>query len=103
MRRPSAARVASRHLRRSAGWWAIDPKSGKGVKPPVDKGKLQNAVPGADLDKGATYIGDGPLDARLVFLREVVRQYEESWDRPPTKAEWKHLLKPPEDYELETK
>jgi len=84
-----------------AGWWAIDPKTGKEVPPPVDKGKLQNAIPGTDPDKGATYIGDGPLDARINFIDQVVAMYQESWDRDPTKAEWKALLKQPEDYELE--
>ncbi len=37
-------------------------------------------------------IGDGPLEALEGAVAEVVAQYQEAFDRRPSKAEWESLL-----------
>jgi hypothetical protein len=82
---------------KAAGWWAINPETGKGMKPPVDKGGLMNAVPGADPDD-KHYLGDGPLDARIDFVEKIDEMYRRSWDRPVTLPELAAIFKVPEHW-----
>ena len=59
------------------GWWPIDPQTGQYVegkasslsKPP--EFVLLNAVPGADDEEGANYLGDGPSDMVSTLPKEL--------------------------------
>lgn len=105
-----ASRVAARHLMsrsvadrhqakvvkqrlKAAGWWAVD-SNGDSLPPPVDKGGLQNAVPGTDPDQDH-YLGDGPLDARITFLEQIDQMYRATWNRPVTPTEVEALFTVP--------
>lgn len=102
MRRTAASRVARRYEQqivitrmKQAGWWAINLESGGMACPPVNKGGLMNAIPGTDPGDAAYYNGDGPLDARIDFIRKLDLMYRRSWDRPVTDVELKDILKVP--------
>ena len=102
MRRTSASHVARRFERwvvisrmKQAGWWAIDTECGGMANPPVDKGGLLNAIPGEDPSDAAYYNGDGPLDARIDFIRKLDLMYRRTWDRPVTDVELAAILKVP--------
>lgn len=62
---------------KTAGWWTID-----GSKPPVDKGKLMNAIPGCDPADAAMYTGDGPADHTGDYLDQIDIMYRTTWGRP---------------------
>lgn len=62
---------------KTAGWWTID-----GSKPPVDKGKLMNAVPGCDPADAAMYTGDEPADYTGEYLDQIDIMYRTTWGRP---------------------
>ena len=79
-------------MTKSAGWWAIDPETGKELPPAVGKGKLMNAIPGTDPSVGSYYMGDGPLDWRAGFLDDIDRVYRSAWGRGVTIPELKALL-----------
>ena len=59
------------------GWWQIDPETGRPAegatsalsRPP--EFVLLNAVPGADDEAGACYLGDGPSDMVSTMPAEV--------------------------------
>ena len=81
-------------LGKTAGWWAIDPDTGRSVPPPVDKGGLQNAIPRVDPDQ-ARYLGDEPLDLRIDFVERIDQVYRRTWNRPVTKEELTALFEVP--------
>jgi len=72
---------------KTAGWWAVDPETGREVPPPVDKGKLMNAVPGTDPTDGASYVGDGPADMMDEALKRINEAYKSAWGRSATPEE----------------
>src|SRR5689334_515696 len=58
------------------GWWRIDPQTGESTgqssslsKPP--EFVLLNAVPGADNEQGACYVGDGTGDMASTLPKEL--------------------------------
>jgi hypothetical protein len=81
----------ARHV--CAGWWAINPNKGSGqmTEPPVDKGGLQNAIPGTDPG-GHFYGGDGPADIMDETLREIDLEYRRAWGRPVKYEELKGVF-----------
>lgn len=85
-----ALKIAKRY--QQAGWSAIDCQ-GNMVRPPVDKGRLQNAIPGVDPSDGQLYMGDGPLDVMGDALKKVDLLYRDAWNRPASIEEITALLK----------
>ena len=90
--RYAALRVARAYRKKTAGWWAITPEGGQ-VPPPVDKGKLMNAVPGIDGADQALYNGDWPADIMGDALDHVDLAYRKTWGRPPNPEELQSVFK----------
>jgi hypothetical protein len=58
------------------GWWRIDPETGMPAEAPSRLSQppdfvLLNAVPGADDDAEAHYLGDGPWDMAADTARQI--------------------------------
>lgn len=58
------------------GWWRIDPETGMPAGAPSRLSRppefvLLNAVPGADDDAVAPYLGDGPWDLAADTARQI--------------------------------
>lgn len=58
---------------RTAGWWSINPDTGGILYPPQAE--------------DAGYMGDGPADTLGLAIDNIVRQYLDEWERPPTMVE----------------
>jgi hypothetical protein len=59
------------------GWWKIDPYTGmpaEGAKSSLSPpgAVLLNAVPGADDEEGAHYLGDGPWDMVASYMGKIL-------------------------------
>lgn len=86
------------------GWWQINNESGCIDFSSADKSGLLNKYPGEDsIDE--LYNGDGPADLfdsalgsilkgknadriASVLIRDITKEYEEEWGRPPRPQEW---------------
>jgi hypothetical protein len=77
------------------GWWRIDPNTGKPAKDAASKLSrppdfvLLNAVPGADDDTEAHYLGDGPWDMVYSAVTKITNLLKAD---KPTAAEARALF-----------
>jgi hypothetical protein len=77
------------------GWYRIDPNTGLSLATPSSLSKppdfvLLNAVPGADADDAACYLGDGPWDMGSGFVTELRELLAK--DDPLTREEASRLI-----------
>lgn len=82
-------KIAQQYLKssRTAGWWSINPNTGSVFYPPQAE--------------DAGYMGDGPADTMGAALDNIVQQYLDEWERPPTMVEldtaWRFVTGPYRD------
>lgn len=82
-------KIAQQYLTacRTAGWWSINPDTGSVLYPPQAE--------------DAGYMGDGPADTMGAALDNIVQQYLDEWERPPTMVEldtaWRFVTGPYRD------